>query len=88
MWYISSEIDETNPITGRKAAATKDHYDNPVEGIYVFNPNTGLRAAAEAEHMTEEQQGAEWLRLWSQVWKEAGKRARCRIGRKAVTGPR
>ena len=33
----------------------------------MFNPNTGLRAAAEAEHMTEEQQGAEWLRLWGKV---------------------
>ena len=64
---ISTPWDKTNPTAGRKAAATKDHYDNAVEGIYVFNPNTGLRAAAEAEHMTEEQQGAEWLRLWCQM---------------------
>ena len=69
---ISTPWDKTNPIAGRKAAATKDHYDNPVEGIYVFNPNTGLRAAAQAEHMTEEQQGAEWLRLWGKVLESEG----------------
>ena len=64
---ISTPWDKKNPIAGRKAVATKDGLDNQVEGIYVFNPNTGLRAAAEAEQMTEEQQGAEWLRLWSEV---------------------
>ena len=64
---ISTPWDKKNPTAGRKAVATKDGLDNQVEGIYVFNPNTGLRAAAEAEHMTEEQQGAEWLRLWTQV---------------------
>ena len=61
---ISTPWDKTNPIAGRKAAATKDHFDNSVQGVYVFNPNTGLRAAAD---MTEEQQGAEWLRLWAEV---------------------
>jgi hypothetical protein len=64
---ISTPYDKANPVAGRKAVATKDFHDNPSKGIYVFNPNTGLRAAAEAQHLSEEEQGRQWLRLWTEV---------------------
>jgi hypothetical protein len=64
---ISTPYDKANPVAGRKAVATKDFHDNPAAGIYVFNPNTGLRAAAEAQNMSKEEQGRQWLRLWTEV---------------------
>ena len=64
---ISCPYDKTNPVAGRKAAATKDFHDNPTAGIYTFNPNSGLKAAAEARNMTPEEQGKKWLELWTEV---------------------
>ena len=64
---ISTPRDRANPRAGAKARATKDFHDNPNAGIYVFNPNSGLRAAAEAAGMSEEEQGARWLQLWTEV---------------------
>ena len=64
---ISTPYDKANPIAGAKATATKNYHDNEVAGVYVFNPNTGLRAAAEAAGMSEAEQGAKWLQLWTEV---------------------
>ena len=64
---ISCPYDKTNPVAGRKAAATKDFHDDPTAGIYTFNPNSGLKAAAEARNMTPEEQGKKWLELWTGV---------------------
>ena len=66
---ISCPYHETNPIAGRKAAATKDFHDDPTAGVYTFNPNSGLKAAAAASGMTPEEQGKKWLRLWTEVAK-------------------
>eukprot|EP00966_Prymnesium_polylepis_P198646 4604248-Prymnesium_polylepis.1 len=64
---ISCPYHETNPVAGRKAAATKDFHDNAAAGIYTFNPNSGLKAAAEARNMTPDEQGKKWLELWTEV---------------------
>lgn len=67
---ISTPWDKTNPIAGEKARATKNFHDNAAAGVYVFNPNSGLRAAASAAGMSEEEQGARWLQLWTEVCKK------------------
>jgi hypothetical protein len=64
---ISTPYDKANPVAGRKAVETKQRHDNPAQGIYVFNPNTGLRAAAADQGLSEEEQGRQWLRLWTEV---------------------
>ena len=64
---ISTPYDKANPIAGLTAVATKALHDDPAQGVYVFNPNTGLRAAAEEQGLSEEEQGRQWLRLWTEV---------------------
>eukprot|EP01048_Picozoa_sp_COSAG05_P007993 COSAG05_NODE_588_length_8503_cov_54.867563_2_plen_1332_part_00 len=64
---ISAPYYLANPVSGEKAAATKRYHDNAEAGVYTFNPNSGLRAAAADQGMSEEEQGREWLRLWTEV---------------------
>ena len=33
----------------------------------MFNPNTGLQAAAREQGLSEEEQGRQWLKLWTEV---------------------
>jgi hypothetical protein len=64
---ISTPYDKANPVAGCKAVETKALHDDSAQGVYVFNPNTGLRAAAEEQGLSAEEQGRQWLRLWTEV---------------------
>ena len=64
---ISTPYDQVHPVAGRKAVETKRLHDDPAQGVYVFNPNSGLRAAAAEQGLSAEEQGRQWLRLWTEV---------------------
>jgi sulfate adenylyltransferase subunit 1 (EFTu-like GTPase family) len=64
---ISTPYDKANPVAGHKAVETKALHDNPEQGVYVFNPNTCLRTVAAEQGLSVEEQGRQWLRLWTEV---------------------